>query len=225
MQSVPNGPSGMNSPSASSEASRGRAEATADDPNTVVLSRFEDVPLSMPTLSTFPPDRRTSLPDTMQRLEITVSPRGSSLPSSRGDATGPGGRNERLMVHYRGFVAKRIMPLGKHFYLDHGPGYEDPIVAEARSFPPVSPPEKRSARAGRRSRAHTRLRVVLALIFALAISRNMCCVSSQSSSQRSTAVTSRSVSALPPSHLIIFDLPIGSSLGPPPLSPFLAVGL
>lgn len=137
LQSIPSGPTYLNSPSASSEASRGGGGAITDDPNTVVLSRFEDVALSMPTLSTFPPDRRTSLPDTMQRLEITVSPRGSSLPSSRGDGTGPAGRNERLMVHYRGFIAKRIMPLGKHFYLDHGTGHEDPIVAEARTFPPV----------------------------------------------------------------------------------------
>ena len=132
------GPSATDSPSASSDASREHGcIAAGDDQNTVVLTRFEDAPLSMPTLSTYPPGRRTSLPETMHRLDITVSPRGTSLPSSRGEALGPGGRNERLMVHYRGFIAKRIMPLGKHFYLDYGAGHEDPIVAEARTFPPV----------------------------------------------------------------------------------------
>lgn len=104
------------------------------DPNTVVLSRFEDSLVTMSGLSALGDDRRTSLPSTMQQMVITVSPRGSSLPSLRGGSwTG-----EMLMVHYRGFVAKRIMPMGKQFYLDYGRGYEDPIVAEAMTFPPVS---------------------------------------------------------------------------------------
>jgi hypothetical protein len=41
------------------------------------------------------------------------------------------------MVHYRGFISKRIFPLGKNLLVDR-PMQEDPIVAEARDFPPVS---------------------------------------------------------------------------------------
>lgn len=122
-----------NSPSSDS----GRARRTFNDPNIVVLSRFEDVSMTMGSLQGFSPNRRTSLPENMHRLEITVSPRGSSLPSSRGEFGGHSARDERLLVHYKGFIAKRIMPLGKYFYLETSSGREDPIVAEARNFPPV----------------------------------------------------------------------------------------
>ncbi|GAB7355231.1 hypothetical protein MBLNU459_g5782t2 [Dothideomycetes sp. NU459] len=133
--SMNSGRSSFDSHSSSSEASRGRT--AVDDPNIVVLTKFEDVSMSLPNIQAFSPNRRTSLPENMHRLEITISPRGSSLPSSRGDFGGNSARDERLMVHYKGFIAKRIMPLGKHFHLDTGAGREDPIVAEARNFPPL----------------------------------------------------------------------------------------
>ncbi|KAL1302235.1 hypothetical protein AAFC00_002660 [Neodothiora populina] len=136
--SIHSGRDGLTSPSASVSpgGSRGQPGSDVEDPDIVVLPFFEDVSVTTPASLSFSTDRRTSLPETMQHLEITLNPRGSSLPS-RNHATGINERNERLMVHYRGFIAKRIMPLGKHFYLDHGAGQEDPIVLEARTFLPL----------------------------------------------------------------------------------------
>lgn len=46
---------------------------------------------------------------------------------------------DRLTVYYRAFLSKRIMPLGKRFYLGPGKGGTgDPLVAHASRFPPVS---------------------------------------------------------------------------------------
>jgi len=108
------------------------------DPNIVVLAKFEDAPLSLPSLASFPVDRRTSLPENLHSLNLTGGLRGSSLPSGRrNDSVTQGLRDERLMVHYRGFISKRIFPVGKGLLVDR-PMQDDPIVAEARDFPPVS---------------------------------------------------------------------------------------
>jgi hypothetical protein len=108
------------------------------DPNIVVLAKFEDAPLSLPSLSSFPVDRRTSLPENLYSLNLSGGSRGSSLPSGRrNDSVTQGLRDERLMVHYRGFISKRVFPIGKGLLVDR-PMQDDPIVAEARDFPPVS---------------------------------------------------------------------------------------
>lgn len=128
--------SSFDSRSTSSEAIRDRRPA--DDPDIVVLSKFEDAPLPTPSFSAFESDRRTSLPENLQRLEITVSPRSSSLPSSRGDLGGENGMgDERLLVHYLSFIAKRLLPFGRDLYLEASLGQEDPIIAESRTFPPL----------------------------------------------------------------------------------------
>ncbi|KAI4844621.1 hypothetical protein E4T44_06088, partial [Aureobasidium sp. EXF-8845] len=107
------------------------------DPNIVVLAKFEDAPLSLPSLSSFPVDRRTSLPENLYSLNLSGGLRGSSLPSGRrNDSLTQGLRDERLMVHYRGFISKRVFPIGKGLLVDR-PMQDDPIVAEARDFPPL----------------------------------------------------------------------------------------
>jgi hypothetical protein len=108
------------------------------DPNIVVLTKFEDAPLSLPSLTSFPVDRRTSLPENLHSLNLSGGSRGSSLPSGRrNDSVTQGLRDERLMVHYRGFISKRVFPLTRSLHVDR-PTQDDPIVAEARDFPPVS---------------------------------------------------------------------------------------
>ena len=99
------------------------------DPNIVVLAKFEDAPLSLPSLASFPVDRRTSLPENLSSLNLASG--------RRNDSVTQGLRDERLMVHYRGFISKRIFPVGKGLLVDR-PMQDDPIVAEARDFPPVS---------------------------------------------------------------------------------------
>ncbi|KAI5251418.1 hypothetical protein E4T42_04273 [Aureobasidium subglaciale] len=123
----------------STEALRHRPKINfpSGDPNIVVLAKFEDAPLSLPSLASFPVDRRTSLPENLHSLSISGGLRGSSLPSGRrNDSVTQGLRDERLMVHYRGFISKRIFPIGKTLLVDR-PSQEDPIVAEARDFPPL----------------------------------------------------------------------------------------
>lgn len=114
-----------------------KLKSTSGDPNVVVLAKFEDVPLSLPSLASFSVGRRTSLPENLHTLNISGS-RDSTLPSGRrNDSVTQGLRDERLMVHYRGFISKRIFPIGKSLLVDRPP-QDDPIVAEAREFPPVS---------------------------------------------------------------------------------------
>jgi hypothetical protein len=125
---------------ASTEVSRTRLNVNPaiGDPNIVVLAKFEDAPLSLPSLMSFPVDRRTSLPENLHSLSLSGGLRGSSLPSGRrNDSVTQGLRDERLMVHYRGFISKRIFPIGKGLLVDR-PMQDDPIVSEARDFPPVS---------------------------------------------------------------------------------------
>lgn len=118
--------------------SRPKLNPRTGDPNVVVLAKFEDAPLSLPSLASFPIGRRTSLPDNLHTLNISGGSRGSSLPSARrNDSVAQGLRDERLMVHYRGFISKRIFPIAKNLLVDR-PMQDDPIVAEARDFPPVS---------------------------------------------------------------------------------------
>jgi hypothetical protein len=117
---------------------RPRNLSTSGDPNVVVLAKFEDAPLSLPSLSSFPIDRRTSLPEKLNTLNISGISRGTSAPSGqRNDSVTQGLRDERLMVHYRGFISKRVFPIGKTLLIDRQ-DQEDLIVAEARDFPPVS---------------------------------------------------------------------------------------
>ncbi|KAI4727854.1 hypothetical protein E4T49_04352 [Aureobasidium sp. EXF-10728] len=114
-----------------------RRNPVSGDPNIVVLAKFEDAPLSLPSLTSFPVGRRTSLPENLQSLNISGGSRGSSMPSGRrNDSVTQGLRDERLMVHYRGFISKRIFPIGKSVLVDR-PMQDDPIVAEARDFPPL----------------------------------------------------------------------------------------
>jgi hypothetical protein len=118
--------------------SRPNVNPANGDPNIVVLAKFEDAPLSLPSLTSFPVDRRTSLPENLHSLNLSGGSRGSSLPSGRrNDSVTQGLRDERLMVHYRGFISKRMFPIGKGLLVDR-PMQDDPIVAEARDFPPVS---------------------------------------------------------------------------------------
>lgn len=136
----PSSRSGRNSidSRSSTEMPRSRPRAAGQDPNVVVLAKFEDSSLSLPSLATFPVDRMTSLPDNLHRLDISGSLQASSLtPGRRNDSVTQGVRDERLMVHYRGFISKRIFPLAKDIMFDRLL-QEDPIVAEAREFPPVS---------------------------------------------------------------------------------------
>ncbi|KAH0445659.1 hypothetical protein KCU90_g241, partial [Aureobasidium melanogenum] len=118
---------------------RPKLNPTTGDPNVVVLAKFEDAPLSLPSLASFPIGRRTSLPENLHTLNISGGSRGSSTPSGRrNDSVAQGLRDERLMVHYRGFISKRIFPIGKNLLVDR-PMQDDPIVAEARDFPPSVP--------------------------------------------------------------------------------------
>lgn len=204
------GGSSFDSPSSDSEP--GRDTRNFDDPNIVVLTKFEDVSMSMGNLQAYSPNRRTSLPENMHRLEITVSPRGSSLPSSRGEFGGQSTRDERLMVHYKGFIAKRIMPLGKHFCLDTGSGREDPIVAEARNFPPVCV-------------CTISRRRCLELMFCAAAPRHMRHQPFKSSSERTAAAVDRSIPTLSPSYLVLLSTTIRSPFGSSALSAFFASDL
>lgn len=109
------------------------------DPNVIVLDRFEDAPTTATAASnpaTSPP-RRTSFPDVHQ-LTISTSPlpRDSSYRPDRA-----GGRDERLMAHFRQYIVRRLVqPL-----LD---GSNPPFTSsstrhvfelEAARFPPVRP--------------------------------------------------------------------------------------
>ena len=117
------------------------------------------------------------------------------------------------MVHYRGFVAKRLMPMGKHFYLDYGAGHEDPIVAEARSFPPVRTRFHFCPIVGRACGMSQKFGG-LSTDAPVALSRHMRRLPAKLSPQRTTAITTRGISALSPSDLIISDCSFRSEFRP-----------
>lgn len=106
----------------SSEPSRA---IVCEDPNTVLLTRFED---SVPSLPSFfmSTDRRTSLPGDMQRLDLSLSAGASPPPRADGDA--------QLVQYYVQKISPRILALSRH---NHESGVEDPILVESRRFPPL----------------------------------------------------------------------------------------
>ncbi|KAG8623586.1 hypothetical protein KVT40_008562 [Elsinoe batatas] len=105
-----------------------------NDPNTVVLTRFEDAAASLPSfLASTSADRRQSLPGQFQRLDIsTASPERSMRAPA--PIVQDADNDEQLIRHYEQFIAPRILPASPHI---HQYGLQDPIVLESRSFLPL----------------------------------------------------------------------------------------
>ena len=105
------------------------------DPNTVVLTRFEDAVPSLPSfcLSNF--DRRPSLPGQLQQLEIGNKLTVSRTTSRVDSVSQQGLQDQQLLKHYEQKISPRLLALSRH---NHGTGTQDPILAEAQRFPPVS---------------------------------------------------------------------------------------
>jgi len=115
--------------SSCSESSRAIA---CQDPNTVVLTRFEDAVPSLPSFFASTTDRKTSLPGDMQRLDLSTSL--SSSPPLRPDPNAQIMGDTQLVQHYAQKISPRILSVSRH---NHDSNVEDPIVAESRRFPPV----------------------------------------------------------------------------------------
>jgi hypothetical protein len=98
---------------------------SSEDPNLIFLSEFEDTPYFMAL-----PDRKSSINTLGSQSSCPSSP---TLPDSPDDDAV---NVDFVMTHYQGFITKRMMPLGSRFALS-GPGNEDAIVQESRSFAPV----------------------------------------------------------------------------------------
>jgi len=103
-----------------------------DDPNTVVLTRFEDAVPSLPSFFASTADRRPSLPGDMQRLDISTS--GRPHTSSQVEIPKHTHRDSQLISHYEQTIAPRIMTMSNHHYDAEA---EDPIIVESRVFAPV----------------------------------------------------------------------------------------
>ncbi|PSK43670.1 hypothetical protein B9Z65_7184 [Elsinoe australis] len=105
-----------------------------NDPNTVVLTRFEDAAASLPSFLGPAGDRRQSLPGQLQRLEISTSSpeRSMRVPPSLMPIDPV--NDEQLIRHYEQFIAPRILPASSHI---HQFGQQDPIVTESRGFMPL----------------------------------------------------------------------------------------
>ncbi|KAI5268205.1 hypothetical protein E4T47_07806 [Aureobasidium subglaciale] len=96
----------------------------SEDPNLIVLSEFEDTPYFMAL-----PERKPSI--------ISMNDQRFDTPSMTRDFTNYGSTDvDEVMMHYKNFISKRMMPLGSRFKLSDC-GHEDVIVQESRSFPPL----------------------------------------------------------------------------------------
>ncbi|KAI5206427.1 hypothetical protein E4T39_02453 [Aureobasidium subglaciale] len=97
----------------------------SEDPNLIVLSEFEDTPYFMAL-----PERKPSI--------IGLNYQRFDTPSIPRDFTNYGSTDvDEVMMHYKNFISKRMMPLGSRFKLSDC-GHEDVIVQESRSFPPLA---------------------------------------------------------------------------------------
>lgn len=118
--------------STSSDPGRG---VVIHDPHTVVLTRFEDAVPSLPSFSLSNFDRRPSLPGELQRLDIGARP-ALSRTSSRVDSVSQQGLHDsQLLKHYEQKISPRLLVLSRH---NQARGPQDPIIEEARRYPPVS---------------------------------------------------------------------------------------
>jgi len=124
----------MQSSMGSATSDPGRSMAI-QDPNTVVLTRFEDAVPSLPSfcLSNF--DRRPSLPGELQRLDIGAQPSVGRTPSRVDSVSQQGLHDHQLLKHYEQKISPRLLALSRN---NHGIGTQDPILAEAQRYPPVS---------------------------------------------------------------------------------------
>ncbi|PNS20517.1 hypothetical protein CAC42_5967 [Sphaceloma murrayae] len=124
------------------------------DPNTVVLTRFEDAAASLPSFlppagaAAAPPPalpapppapadhRRQSLPGQFQKLGLsTASPENSMrAPAQPQPIPVDPDSDEQLVRHYEQFIAPRILPASAHVYQF---GQLDPIVIESQKFKPL----------------------------------------------------------------------------------------
>lgn len=109
----------------------------SEDPNVIVLSKFEDASPSLQGFITASADRRPSFPEDM--------PGGLGLPMMSPDATILPSLPERtisapseavLLSYYETFIGPRILVFSRH--TREIPRGVDPIVAESRMFRPVS---------------------------------------------------------------------------------------
>lgn len=119
-----------------SPAESGRL-ALPGDPNTIVLTRFEDSnPQSSALLSpSDAQDTQQGLPGDMTRLDISsAGPEYPTLSTSLSSGTPPYS-DQYLFRHYEQFISPRLFPLSQHVYDASIP---DPIVREGRTFAPVS---------------------------------------------------------------------------------------
>ncbi|KAF4553915.1 Hypothetical protein D9617_5g067900 [Elsinoe fawcettii] len=105
-----------------------------NDPNTVVLTRFEDAAASLPSfLSGTSADRRQSLPGQFQSLDISTTSPERQMRAPAPIQSNPA-NDEQLIRHYEQFIAPRILPASPHI---HQYGIQDPIVLESRKFLPL----------------------------------------------------------------------------------------
>ncbi|KAF2156969.1 hypothetical protein K461DRAFT_263929 [Myriangium duriaei CBS 260.36] len=121
-------------PLGSQELETGRLFVSGD-PNTIVLTRFEDpathvAGLLSPGEST---DRRPSLHGDMGRLEISGEGADARRLSSSAQSV-QRHTDEQLFRHYEDFISPRLVPMSQHIYDTR---ISDPIVEEARNFAPL----------------------------------------------------------------------------------------
>lgn len=110
------------------------------DPNVVVLQRFEDAsPTSSNSFPVFPSSNQSSLPEDMQRLELSTSPASVYAVAPQRSPDFIRSPDERLIRHYRQTVSKVL-----YCHTKPSPEPDGSIVdrdvfdEEASRFPPVS---------------------------------------------------------------------------------------